>query len=95
MLVGSDEYHSDFSYNETRNSVGGIVYSEKRSYKTSRMKDDKMSGWIDDDWKDKIKSGDKLVAFHPEQHKKFYVIIEGTSTYDKSSSGVNPKHGYS
>ena len=94
MLVGSDE-NSDLSYNETRNSVGGIVYSEKRSFKTSRIKDDKMSGWIDDDWKDKIKAGDRLVAFHPEQLKKFYVIVEGTSTFDKSASGVNPKHGFS
>ena len=64
MLVGSDE-NSDLSYNETRNSVGGIVYTEKRSYKTSRMKDDKMSGWIDDDWKDKIKSGDIIEIVQP------------------------------
>jgi hypothetical protein len=94
LLVGSDE-NSDLSYNETRNSIGGVVYSEKRSFKTSRIKDDKMSGWIDDDWKDKIKAGDRLVAFHPEQLKKFYVIVEGTSTFDKSASGVNPKHGFS
>ena len=94
MLVSSDD-NSDLSYNQTRNSLGGIIYTEKNAFKTSRTKDDKMSGWVDDNWKDRIKAGDKLVAFHREQHKKFYVAIEGTYTFDKSASGINPKHGFS
>ena len=74
MLLASDD-NSNNDYNETRNFIGRVIYSQKDSYNTERLKDDKTSGWIADEYKEQVKAGDKLVIFHRESTKKFYVIV--------------------
>ena len=91
MLSTKDQ--SDINFNVSRNKIGGINYSKKDSYDTERTKDDKTSGWIADDFMQQVKAGDKLVAFHREVNKKFYVIVDKTLNFDMSAAGH--KHSFS
>jgi len=89
----STKEQSDINFNQSRNKIGGINYSKKDSYNTERTKDDKTSGWIADDFMQQVKAGDKLVAFHREVNKKFYVIVDKTLNFDMSAAGH--KHSFS
>ena len=91
MLVESEENSSN-DYSKTRNSIGRIIYSQKDSYNTERIKDDKTYGWIADEFKEQVKAGDRLVIYNRESTKKFYVIVDKTANFDMSSKGYNPKH---
>ena len=91
LLASDDNSNNDF---KDRNVIGRVIYSQKDSYDTERQKDDKTSGWIADEFKEQVKAGDKLVIFHREGTKKFYVIVNKTSNFDMSAKGYNPKHSW-
>ena len=52
----STEEQSDINFNQSRNKIGGINYSKKESYNTERTKDDKTSGWVDDQFMQQVKA---------------------------------------